>query len=245
MAENDRFSILTRSGGATDTRVEYDQGVRSFMLGIYNYMALGVALTGVVAFGFSQFLQANPQIAQAIYGGPIKWVLALAPLAFVMVISFGVQRMSLATTQLVFWAFAAVMGLSISHIFLMFTGASIAQIFFVTAIAFGSLSIWGYTTKRDLSGLGKFLFMGLIGVVAASLINIFVQSSALQFAASVIGVLVFAGLTAYDNQRLRHMYYEIQGTEFVGKAAVMGALSLYLNFINMFMLLLNLFGQRE
>jgi FtsH-binding integral membrane protein len=170
----------------------------------------------------------------------------LAPLAFVLFLSFRVHKMSLGAAQIAYWSFAVVMGASLSSIFLVFTGTSIAQVFFVTAIAFGGLSLWGYTTKKDLSGWGTFLIMGLIGIIGAALINLFLQSSALQFALSVIGVMVFAGLTAYDTQRIKDIYFEVAGdATATGRAAIMGALSLYLDFINMFTMLLQLFGRRE
>ena len=216
-----------------------DEGLRSYMLQVYNYMGLGLALTGVVAF----MVAATPALYQPIFGTPLKWVVMLAPLGFVFFLSMKIQTMSLSTAQLTFWAFAAVMGLSMASIFLVFTGASIARVFFITAGMFGGMSLYGYTTKRDLSAWGSFLFMGLIGIIIAMLVNLFLQSSALQFAISVIGVLVFTGLTAYDTQRIKELYYEVDSSDIRGKKAVMGALSLYLNFINMFMMLLHLFGQ--
>ncbi|MEL6968190.1 MAG: Bax inhibitor-1/YccA family protein, partial [Pseudomonadota bacterium] len=176
----------------------------------------------------------------------LKWVIMLAPLAFVLVLSFGINKLSVATSQIVFWVYSAVMGLSLSSIFLVFTGASIAQTFFVTAAAFGALSLYGYTTKRSLSGMGSFLLMGLIGLIIASVVNIFLASSALAFAVNVIGVLIFAGLTAYDTQRLKETYDMVIGnSEAMAKSSIMGALSLYLNFVNMFMFLLQFMGDRE
>ena len=216
-----------------------DEGLRAYMLQVYNYMGLGLALTGVVAF----LVASTPALYQPIFGTPLKWVVMLAPLGFVFFLSMKIQSMSLSTAQLTFWAFAAVMGLSMASIFLVFTGASIARVFFITAGMFGGMSLYGYTTKRDLSAWGSFLFMGLIGIIIAMLVNLFLQSSALHFAISVIGVLVFTGLTAYDTQRIKEMYYEVDSSDIMGKKAVMGALSLYLNFINMFMMLLHLFGQ--
>ena len=216
-----------------------DEGLRSFMLQVYNYMGLGLALTGVVAF----FVAATPALYEPIFGTPLKWVVMLAPLGFVFFLSMKIQSMSLSTAQLTFWAFAAVMGLSMASIFLVFTGASIARVFFITAGMFGAMSLYGYTTKRDLSAWGSFLFMGLIGIIIAMLVNLFLQSSALQFAISVIGVLVFTGLTAYDTQQIKEMYYELDASDIAGKKALMGALRLYLDFINMFMMLLHLFGQ--
>jgi FtsH-binding integral membrane protein len=183
---------------------------------------------------------------QMLYTSPLRWVVMLAPLGFVLYLSFRIQQMSTAAAQISFWLFAAVMGISLSSIFLVFTGQSIAQIFFVTAATFGALSLWGYTTKRDISGWGSFLFMGLVGIIIAAVINLFLQSSGLQFAISVIGVLVFAGLTAYDTQRIKDGYLMVRNdATMVAKSAIMGALALYLDFINMFIMMLNLFGSRE
>jgi hypothetical protein len=225
---------------------EVDQGLRAYMLGVYNYMALGVGLTGVVAMATAYLAETNLAVAQLLYFSPLRWVIMLAPLGMVFLLSFGVNRMSLFATQVSFWIYAALVGLSLSAIFLVFTNTSIAQVFFATAAAFAGLSLWGYTTKKNLSAWGSFLFMGLIGIIVASLVNLFVGSSALQFAISVIGVLVFAGLTAYDTQRIKEMYFVVQHDAVaMGKSAVMGALSLYLDFINMFVMLLQLFGSRE
>jgi FtsH-binding integral membrane protein len=234
----------------TRTGAVVDEGLRSYMLGVYNYMAAGVALTGVAAYVTSMMaVGADGQLTAfgtALYASPLKWVVMLAPLAFVFFLSFRIEKMSVGAAQLTFWLFAAVMGVSLSSIFLVFTGQSIAQIFFITAATFGALSLWGYTTKRDISAWGSFLFMGLIGIILASIVNIFLQSSGLQFAISVIGVLVFAGLTAYDTQRIKDGYFMVAGNaEAMGRSAIMGALALYLDFINMFMMLLNLFGNRE
>lgn len=225
---------------------EIDEGLRAYMLKVYNYMGLGVAVTGVVALLTANLAVTNPAFAQALYGTPLRWVVMLAPLGFVLVLSFGINRLSTGAAQAVFWAFAAVMGLSLSSIFLVYTGASIAQTFFVTAAAFGALSLWGYTTKRDLSAMGTFLFMGLIGLIIAMVVNIFLQSSALQFAISAIGVLIFAGLTAYDTQRIKEEYaYIAHDGTLLAKSAIMGALSLYLDFVNLFMFLLSFLGNRE
>ena len=222
--------------------VAFDAGLRSYMLSVYNYMASGVLLTGIVALLF-----ANSGYAEAILGGPglLKYVIMFAPLAFVMVLSFGINRLSTGTAQMLFWGFAVVMGLSMASIFLVFTGTSIAQTFFATAAAFVSLSLWGYTTKKDLSGFGTFLIMGVVGLIVAMLINLFLQSSALALAISAIGVLLFEGLTAYDTQRIKSLYFHVQGTDMLGKTAIMGALSLYLDFVNMFTFLLNFMGQRD
>jgi uncharacterized protein len=215
-----------------------DEGLRSYLLQVYNYMGLGLAITGVVAF----LVAATPALYEPIFTTPLKWVVMLAPLGFVFFLGAKIQTMSVSAAQLTFWAFAAVMGLSMASIFLVFTGASIARVFFITAAMFGAMSLYGYTTKRDLSGWGSFLFMGLIGIIIAALVNIFLASAALQFAVSVIGVLVFTGLTAYDTQRIKEMYYELDAADVATRTAIMGALSLYLNFINMFMMLLHLFG---
>lgn len=238
-----------------------DQGLRSYMLMVYNYMAGGIALTGLVAFAIMTMLTTNdPSLAaaklrngimltemgQTVFSSPLRWVVMLAPLGFVMYLSFRVNQMSAASAQLAFWLFAAVMGASMSSIFLIYTGQSIVQVFFVTAAAFAGLSLYGYTTKKDLTGWGSFLVMGLIGIIIAAVVNIFLQSSALQFAISALGVLIFAGLTAYDTQKIKDGYYEVAGhAELAQKAAIMGALSLYLDFINMFQSLLYLFGDRE
>jgi uncharacterized protein len=238
MAETER-NYLGRT--AATTQVAIDVGLREHMLRVYNYMASGIALTGIVAY-----LVANsPTMVQAIFGTPLQWVVMLAPLAFVMVLSFGIHRLSFFAAQALFWVFAAVMGASLASIFLVFTGASVARVFFITAGTFAAMSLYGYTTKTDLSKFGSFLFMGLIGIILASLVNLFVASSALQFAISVIGVLVFVGLTAYDTQRIKEIYLESDDAETTGKKALMGALSLYLDFINLFMMLMQLLGQRR
>jgi FtsH-binding integral membrane protein len=210
------------------------------MLSVYNYMASGVLLTGIVALLF-----ATSGMAAAVFATPLRWVIMLAPLAFIMVLSFGIHRLSTGATQALFWAFAVVMGLSMSTIFLVYTGASIATTFFATAAAFVSLSLWGYTTKKDLSGFGTFLIMGVVGLLVAMLLNLFLQSSAMSMAISAIGVLLFAGLTAYDTQRIKSLYSYVQGTDMLGKTAIMGALSLYLDFVNMFTFLLSFLGQRD
>jgi uncharacterized protein len=221
-----------------------DEGLRSYMLSVYNYMGLGLAITGLVAF----IVASTPALYVPIFTTPLKWVVMLAPLGFVFFLGARIQAMSASAAQMTFWLFAAVMGISLASIFLVFTGESIARVFFITAATFGGVSLYGYTTKRDLSGMGSFLFMGLIGIIIASLVNIFLASSALQFAVSVIGVLVFTGLTAYDTQRLKNEYvgsFQYAGTDIAAKGAIMGALSLYLNFINLFMMLLQLFGAQR
>jgi len=238
---------LSRMGTtASRPAEEIDAGLRSYMLRVYNYMALALAVTGIAAIGTATYAVNNPAFAQLLYASPLRWVVMLAPLAFVLVLSFGINKLSYGAAQATFWAFAAVMGVSLSSIFLVYTGASIAQTFFVTAAAFGALSLYGYTTKRDLSAMGSFLIMGLFGLIIAMLVNLFLQSSALQFAISVIGVLIFAGLTAWDTQRIKGMYdYVAHDETLMGRTAIMGALSLYLDFINMFMFLLQFLGNRE
>ena len=221
-------------------RAARDAGLRSYMLSVYNYMASGVLLTGIVALLF-----ANSGLAEQVLSTPLRWVIMLAPLAFVMVMSFGINRISTGTLQLLFWAFATVMGLSMSSIFLVFTGTSIAQTFFAVAVGFLGLSLYGYTTKKDLSGFGTFLIMGVIGLLVAMVINIFLQSPAMTMAISAIGVLLFAGLTAYDTQKIKSMYAYVAGTDMMGKVVIMGALNLYLDFVNMFTFLLNFMGNRE
>jgi FtsH-binding integral membrane protein len=237
-----RATVSPQPGTLGRESVARDAGLRSYMLSVYNYMTSGVLLTGIVALLF-----ANSEFGRNILinGGGLRYLIMFAPLAFVMVLSFGINRLSTGTAQALFWAFAVVMGISLSSIFLVFTGQSIATTFFATAAAFASLSLWGYTTKKDLSGFGTFLVMGLFGLLIAMLINIFVQSTAFQMAISFIGVLLFAGLTAYDTQRIKSTYYWVQGTDMIGKAAIMGALSLYLDFVNMFTFLLNFLGNRE
>jgi FtsH-binding integral membrane protein len=221
-------------------RAARDAGLRSYMLSVYNYMASGVLLTGIVALLFY-----SSGFAAQVMQTPLQWVIMLAPLGFVFAMSFGMHKMQTATLQLLFWAFATTMGLSMSSIFLVFTGVSIAQTFFAVAAAFAGLSLWGYTTKKDLSGWGTFLIMGVVGLLVALLINIFLQSPAMQLAISAIGVLLFAGLTAYDTQRIKSLYAHVAGTDMMGKVVIMGALSLYLDFINMFTFLLNFMGSRE
>jgi FtsH-binding integral membrane protein len=219
----------------------FDEGLRQHMLRVYNYMGLGLVLTGIVAF----VVGSTPALYVPIFSSPLKWVVMLAPLAFVLVFSFRMQSMSAAGAQMMFWAFCAVMGLSLASVFLVFTGTSIARTFFIAATMFGATSLYGYTTKRDLSQFSSFLIMGLIGVVIASLVNLFLGSTALQFAISVIGIFVFIGLTAWDTQTIKEQYAENFDSESQQKLAVFGAFSLYLNFINIFQLLLTFTGQRE
>jgi FtsH-binding integral membrane protein len=246
MAEYDRrYPSAVRTGAGV--RVEgVDAGLRAFMLGIYNNMALGLALTGLVAFGTYSWAASDPAVAQALYGSPLRWVIIFAPLAFVFGLSATVHRLQPATARLIFLVYAAVMGLSLSSIFIVFTGESVARTFFITAASFAALSLYGYTTKRDMSGMGSFLMMGVIGIVIASIVNLFLASSGLQFAISVIGVLVFAALTAYDTQRLKNSYDFVAGDSVAaGRASIIGALQLYLDFINLFMFLLQFMGNNR
>ncbi|UMY17203.1 Bax inhibitor-1/YccA family protein [Methylobacterium organophilum] len=252
--ENSPFRYGAQPQGYAGTQVEVDQGLRSFMLGVYNNMTVGLGISGLVALGLNMLSVAAYQgtrpiltpFGQALYTSPLKWVLMLAPLAFIFVFSFRMDRMSSVSARTMFWAFAAVMGASMSTLLLVFTGASVVRVFFITAATFGALSLYGYTTKRSLSGMGSFLIMGVIGLVIASLVNIFLASSALQFAISVLGVLIFAGLTAYDTQKLKEMYlYSGLDAEGAAKMSVNGALTLYLDFINMFQFLLSLLGDRR
>jgi FtsH-binding integral membrane protein len=233
-----RLGSVPRAGG--DVAGRYDEGLRKHMLSIYNYMASAVLLTGIVAL-----VSASSGLTLAIAGTPLMWVVMLAPLAFVLAMSFGLNKMSKSMLNILFWAYATVMGLSLSTIFLVYTGESIAVTFFATAGAFAGLSLFGYTTKKDLSGFGSFLIMGVVGLIIAGLVNLFLQSSAMSFVISGLGVLIFAGLTAYDTQRLKEEYVHLRGTEYIGKAVIMGALNLYLDFINMFTFLLRFLGNRD
>jgi len=229
---------LTRTQAAA---AEIDVGLRQYMLRVYNYMAGGLALTGVAAY----LTASTPALFNAIFGTPLVWVVMFAPLGFVIFLSARINKMSLTGAQVAFWLFAAVMGLSLASVFVIYAGESIARVFFITASVFAAMSLYGYTTKKDLSGWGSFLFMGLIGIIIAAVVNLFLASSALQFAISVIGVLVFTGLTAYDTQRIKETYDVSASGEVAGKTAIMGALRLYLDFINLFLMLLQLFGNRR
>ena len=229
---------------ATVQRVEravIDEGLRTYMLSVYNYMASGLALTGVVAF----FVANTPVLMNAVFGTPLIWLVMFSPLIIVFMLSARIHKMSVVAAQATFWVFATLMGMSLASIFIVYTGTSIARVFFITAGVFGAMSLYGYTTKRDLTGWGSFLFMGLIGVIIASIVNIFLGSSMLYFAISVIGVLVFTGLTAYDTQKIKEMYVESDASAIATKKAIMGALRLYLDFINLFLMLLRLFGNRN
>ena len=219
-----------------------DEGLRAYMLGVYNYMAAGLAVSGIIAY----FVSASPAIFTTIYTNTaLTWFVMLAPLAFILALTFGIQKMKASTVQALYWAFAITMGISLSSIFVVYTSASIARVFFITAATFGAMSLYGYTTKKDLTGWGSFLFMGLIGIIIASVVNFFMASAALDFAISVIGVLVFVGLTAYDTQKIRNEYSELDSGEVATKKSVFGALRLYLDFINLMLMLLRLFGSRR
>ncbi|WP_375422051.1 Bax inhibitor-1 family protein [uncultured Sphingomonas sp.] len=230
-----------RSADATRD-VAFDAGLRSYMLSVYNYMTSGVLLTGIVALAFAWGGATSPAAQVFMGGGILKYILMFSPLAIVFAMSFGQSRMSTSTMQILFWAFAVLMGLSLSTIFLVYSGISIAGAFFATASGFAALSLYGYTTKKDLSALGTFLIIGLVGLIVASLINMFLQSGPLGLVISAVGVLLFAGLTAYDTQKTKSLYFQVAGTDMVGKAVVMSALTLYLDFINMFLFVLRLFG---
>ena len=245
MAQFNSNNTFTRPGTAASTGI--DQGLRSYMLGVYNYMAGGVALTGIIAYALSQWAASNPQVASALFNSPLKWVIMFAPLGIVIYMGVRSNNMSATWAQGMFWLYAAAVGASISFIFLKFTGVSIARTFFVTAAAFAGLSAYGYTTKRDMSAWGAFLIMGLIGVILASIIQMFVQSSALQFAISIIGLLIFAGFTAYDTQSIKDEYHATSsyGAEALAKSSVFGALYLYQDFVGIFMNLLSFMGDRE
>lgn len=239
MAEFDTM----RKAAAGQRSAYIDEGLRTHMNKVYGLMSVAMLITGAVAWGVGS----NPQLVAAIFGTGLKWVVMLAPLAVVFAFGAMINKMSTSTAQMVFLGYSALMGLSISFIFAAYTGISVAQTFLVTAISFAGLSLYGYTTKRDLSAMGSFLMMGLIGLIVASLLNLFIASSALQFAISVIGVLIFAGLTAYDTQNIKNTYLQLAASDhdFVGKAAILGALQLYLDFLNLFMFLLQFMGDRR
>ena len=237
---------------------DVDQGLRSFMLGVYNHMSIGLAITGAAALGANiMAVSATPTAYQlgshtyltefgaALYSSPLRWVVMLAPLAFILFFSFRVDKMAASSARSLFYAFSAVMGLSLSSVFLVYTGASVTRAFFITAASFGALSLYGYTTKRDLSAFGTFLMMGLFGLIIASVVNLFLHSSAFQFGLSIISVLIFAGLTAWDTQAIKEMYFEADGYEIATKKSINGALKLYLDFINIFMSVLQLTGSRN
>ena len=252
--EFDKKGILARARAAAQETTVTDEGLRAYMLKVYNYMATGVLLTGIIAlltFKMSVVTDASgsivglTQMGNAIYLSGLKWLVMLAPLGIVFYMSFGINKMSAAKAQTTFWIFAALMGLSLSSILLVYTGLSVTRVFFITAATFGAMSIYGYTTKRDLTKLGSFLMMGLVGIIIASIVNLFLNSGPMYWVISVLGVLIFVGLTAYDTQKIKNMYVASDSGELMGKKAVMRALTLYLDFINLFIMLLRLFGQRR
>ena len=256
MSDFDRNIAAARTGYRTD-QVAIDAGLRAYMIRVYNYMTAGVALTGLVAWfafqaaGGDQIHIVGNQVTgltafgHAIFASPLMWLFVLAPLGLVMLLSFGINRLSASTALTLFFVYAGLLGLSLATIFLAYPGASITRVFFISAATFGAMSLYGYTTQRDLTGFGSFLFMGLIGLVIASLVNIFLQSSGLYWVISVVGVLIFVGLTAYDTQSIKEMYDVNDDGSVSGRKAVMGALRLYLDFINLFLMLLRLFGDRR
>lgn len=235
-----RLGSVPRAGGDVAGRVSYDEGLRKHMLSIYNYMTSGILLTGIVAL-----LAFTSGMAETIHFSALRWIVGLSPLVIVFAMSLGANRFGAGALQAMFWGFSILMGLSLSSVFLVYTGGSIATTFFATAAAFAGLSLWGYTTRKNLSGMGSFLIMGVIGLIVAMLLNLWLKSPAFHYAISFIGVLIFAGLTAYDTQRLKEEYTYLRGTEFAGKAVILGALTLYLDFINMFQFLLSFLGNRE
>ncbi len=248
------FNKQTTSVRSSASAAIIDQGLRAYMLKVYNYMGSALALTGFIAlltFKFAAVTGPNGELigltslGNSLYNSGLAWVVMLAPLGVVFYMSFGIAKMSSSKAQTVFWIFAALMGLSLSSIFIAYTGASITRVFFITAGTFGAMSIYGYTTKRDLTKLGSFLMMGLIGIIIASIVNIFMKSTMMYFIISILGVLIFVGLTAYDTQKIKNMYMVSDSGELMGKKAIMGALTLYLDFINLFIMLLRLFGQRR
>ena len=242
-----------RSFTKTVDQAAIDEGLRAYMLKVYNYMTTGLVLTGFIAYFFGKasveaYVPGGvilTPVGNMLFNSGLSFVIMLAPLGFVFYLSARINKMSTASAQITFWLFASIMGLSLASIFVQFTYSSIARVFFITAGTFGAMSLYGYTTKRDLTKLGGFLFMGLIGVIIASIVNIFFQSGMMAFVISIIGVLVFVGLTAYDTQNIKNMYYGGDSEEIGSKKALMGALKLYLDFINLFILLLQLFGQRR
>jgi len=253
MSDFDR-NVAAARGGYADRAVAYDAGLRAHMIRVYNYMASAVALTGVVAYLTFQMAvvtndagaitQLTP-LGQFLFGGMFMWVVILAPLALVFFLSFRIQTLDAGTARLLFFVYAGLLGISLATIFMAYTATSISRVFFISAAAFGGLSLWGYTTQRDLSGMGSFMIMGLFGIIIASLVNLFLKSSGLDWAISMIGVVVFAGLTAWDTQKIKEMYDGNDDSQSAGRKAVMGALSLYLDFINLFLMLLRLVGDRR
>ena len=240
-----QYQDRTYQGAGTVDQAAYDEGLRQFMLKVYNYMTLALAVTGAVAFGVASYAKGNPEFMQFLYASPMRWVILLAPLAVVFFMSFRMHKMSAGAAQATFWVYAVLMGIWMSIIFMVFQLGSIAMVFAITAAMFGGMSLWGYTTKKDLTGMGSFLMMGVWGLIIAIIVNMIWPSGALMFAISVIGVLIFAGLTAYDTQKIKQMYSDAWDNGTYTKAAIMGALALYLDFINMFIFLLQLLGNRE
>jgi len=233
---NFRSSVASSASG-----VSYDAGLRAYMVKVYNFMAIALGISGLTSF----LTASSPTLMNAIFGTPLSWLVILAPLGFVIFFSAKINSISSQKAQTFLWIFAVLMGLSLASIFVIYTGTSIARVFFISAATFGAMSLYGYTTKKDLTGMGSFLMMGLIGLIIASLVNIFLKSSAFEFAISAIGILIFIGLTAYDTQRIKHSYYHSSDSEMIGKMAVMGALSLYMDFINLFLMMLRMFGDRR
>jgi FtsH-binding integral membrane protein len=234
-----RWAVPGYAGAAT--HVEIDQALRAYMLKVYNIMASGLLLSGIVAVVVAM----SPTLTAGIWASPLRWVVLFAPLGILMWMSFGVNKMSAGTLSTLYWVFTALMGLSLSSLFIVYTGGSVAKVFFITAATFGSASLYGYLTKRDMSGMGTFLFMGLIGLIIAGLVNLFLQSPMMHFVISAIAVLVFTGLTAYDTQRIKSDFYEGHSEEVLQKGATMAAVSLYLNFVNLFQALMSILGNRE
>lgn len=235
------FRQNTKSFASSASNVSYDAGLRAYMLKVYNNMTMALGISGAVAF----LVSSSPALMNVIFGTPLAWVAILAPLGFVFFFSYKLQSISAEKAKTYLWIYATLMGISLATIFVVYTGASIARVFFITSATFGAMSLYGYTTKRDLTKFGSFLIMGLIGIIIASIVNIFLKSSALEFAISGIGVLIFVGLTAYDTQRIKQSYYQTTDSEMLAKMAVMGALNLYLDFINLFIMLLRFFGERR
>ncbi|MDK9720093.1 MAG: Bax inhibitor-1/YccA family protein [Rhodospirillales bacterium] len=234
-------TIRRTSAPAGTQALAIDQGLRAYMLRVYNYMGSGLALTGIVAL----LVASSEEVMRTLFGTGLMWVVLLAPLGLVLLLSFRIQKMSLAAVQTTFWVYAALMGAGLAPIFVIYTGASIARTFFICAATFGAMSLYGYTTRKDLSGIGSFLIMGLFGIILAGLVNIFLQSTMLEFLISAAGVLIFTGLTAYDTQKVKEMYFDADSVETAGKKAVMGALALYMDFLNLFLMLLRFFGERR
>ena len=243
-----------RSFTKTADRVDIDEGLRAYMLRVYNYMTTGLLITGLIAYFFGKAAVVTNSAGQIVkltelgnllFNSPLQWIVMLAPLGMVFYLIYRINKMSISAAQITFWIFATLMGLSLASIFIVYTGASIARVFFICSATFAAMSLYGYTTKRDLTAMGGFLIMGLFGIIIASIVNFFMQSPAMYFAISIIGVLIFVGLTAYDTQKIKNMYYASDSETQSGKKAIMGALTLYLDFINLFIMLLRLFGQRR